>query len=173
MTALLIQNGNAYEEGLSAAWDPLRAYWVQPTTDRREKLRVWLDGEGTRQQYLAGVPDSEHLLFSPDTWTLDWMRLTRPGNLDVQLDLFYDYRTNVALYPKFHEFFREHRPPTLITWGRYDPFFTVRGAEAYLRDLPEAELHLIDAGHFALETHVEEIAVLIRDFLGRHPGGAH
>jgi pimeloyl-ACP methyl ester carboxylesterase len=167
IAGLIVQNGNAYEEGLSEEWGPLRAYWREPTPANRDRLRGWLNAEGIRLQYVAGVPEAQIPLFSPDTWTLDWALLSRPGNIDAQLDLFYDYRTNVALYPKFHEFFRAHRPPTLLVWGRHDPFFTVAGAEAYRRDLPDAELHYIDAGHFALETHGPEIAGLIRDFLAR------
>ena len=167
VAVLIVQNGNAYEEGLSEEWGPLRAYWREPTPANRDRLRAWLNAEGIRLQYVAGVPEAQVPLFSPDTWTLDWALLSRPGNIDAQLDLFYDYRTNVALYPKFHEFFRAHRPPTLLVWGRHDPFFTVAGAEAYRRDLPDAELHYIDAGHFALETHGPEIAGLIRDFLAR------
>lgn len=167
VSGLIVQNGNAYEEGLSDAWAPIQAYWHEPTTENREKLRGWLSPAGMRQQYAAGLPEELLGRLSPETWTLDWALLSRPGNIDVQLDLFGDYQSNVALYPRFHEFFRKYRPPTLIVWGRYDPFFTVVGAEAYRRDLPKAELHLLDAGHFALETHGDKIAALIRDFLGR------
>lgn len=167
VTALIVQNGNAYEEGLSPEWAPLRVYWSEPTTEHREAMRAWLGPEGTRLSYLAGIPEAQHALFSPDTWTLDGVGLSKPGNDDVQLDLFYDYRTNVALYPRFHEFFLERRPPTLIVWGRHDPFFTLAGAEAYRRDLPQAELHVLDAGHFALETRGSQIAALIQEFLER------
>ena len=135
----------------------------------REGLRGWLTADGIRQQYVAGVP--EHLLerFSPDTWTLDWSLLQRPGNIDVQLDLFGDYQHNVTLYPRFQQMFRERQFPTLIVWGRHDVFFTLAGAEAYRRDLPGAELHLLEAGHFALETHADEISVAMLEFLGRVP----
>jgi pimeloyl-ACP methyl ester carboxylesterase len=167
VSALVVQNGNAYEEGLSGAWDPLKAYWRNPSRENRERLRGWLTADGIRQQYIAGVPESDLPLFSPDTWTLDWQRLARPGNIDVQIGLFGDYRTNVAWYPRFQEFLRSHRPPTLIVWGRFDPFFTEAGARAYLRDIPDAELHLLDAGHFALESRGAEIAALMRDFLAR------
>jgi pimeloyl-ACP methyl ester carboxylesterase len=167
VTALVVQNGNAYDEGLSDAWAGIRAYWQEPSEAHRAALRVFLDREALRQQYLGGVPEALHPLIPPDTWTLDWAALSRPGNVDVQLDLFYDYRTNVALYPKLHELFRARRFPTLVAWGRYDPLFTVAGAEAYKRDLPDAELHLLETGHFALETHAEAIAALMRDFLGR------
>jgi pimeloyl-ACP methyl ester carboxylesterase len=167
VTALVVQNGNAYEQGLSGAWDPLKAYWRDPSARNREQLRGWLTPEGMRQQYLAGVPESEWPRFAPETWTLDWARLSRPGNIDMQIGLFGDYRKNVELYPRFHDFFRTRQPPTLIVWGRHDPFFTEAGARAYLRDLPRAELHLLDAGHFALETRGERIASLMRDFLAR------
>ena len=165
IAGLVVQNGNAYEEGLSQAWSPLRDYWQDPTPLKRERLRGWLDAEGVRQQYVGGVPARLLPLFSPDTWTLDWALLQRPGNLEVQLDLFYDYRTNLSLYPEFHDFFRRYQRPTLIIWGRHDPFFTTAGAEAYLRDLPHAELHYLDSGHFALETHSRQVAGLIRTFL--------
>jgi pimeloyl-ACP methyl ester carboxylesterase len=164
---LVVQNGNAYVEGLSGAWDPLKAYWQAPTSENREKLRGWLTFDGVRQQYVAGLPPSLVERVSPDTWTLDWSRLSRPGNIDAQLDLFADYQKNVALYPAFQRYFKAHQPPTLITWGRYDPFFLEVGARAYLRDLPHAELTWLDAGHFALETHGPEIAARIRSFLGR------
>jgi pimeloyl-ACP methyl ester carboxylesterase len=171
VSALVVQNGNAYEEGLSREWEPLQAYWREPTAARREQLRGWLGADGTRAQYTAGLADAQIELLSPDTWVLDWALLSRPGNLDIQLDLFGDYQSNLALYPAFQAFFRERRPPTLIVWGERDPFFTVAGARAYRRDLPQAELHLLDAGHFALETHGQEIAALMRDFLGRHLAG--
>jgi pimeloyl-ACP methyl ester carboxylesterase len=167
ISALIVQNGNAYEEGLSAGWEPLKAYWREPTLTNRERLRGWLGDEGIRAQYTAGLREDQIALLSPDTWMLDRLLLARPGNQDLQLELFADYRTNVALYPTFQAFFRERRPPTLIVWGQRDPFFTLAGAQAYKRDLPDAELHLLDAGHFALETHGSEIASLIRDFLSR------
>lgn len=170
VSALIVQNGNAYAEGLSREWEPLQAYWREPTAARREQLRGWLGADGTRAQYTSGLSQAQIELLSPDTWTLDWALLARPGNVEVQLDLFGDYQSNLALYPQFQRFFREHRPPTLIVWGERDPFFTVDGAKAYRRDLPQAELHLLDAGHFALETHGPEIAALMRDFLDRHLG---
>lgn len=165
VTALIVQNGNAYDEGLSDAWAPIKAYWRDASPANRDKMRHFLTLDGTRQQYTAGLSDAQATLVSPDSWTLDWALLSRPGNIDLQLDLFGDYQTNLALYPQFQAFFRERRPPTLITWGRHDPIFTVAGAEAYRRDLPDAELHLLDAGHFALETHGQEIAAHIRRFL--------
>jgi pimeloyl-ACP methyl ester carboxylesterase len=167
LTALIVQNGNAYAEGLSAGWDPLKSYWQEPTPENRAKLRGWLTAEGIREQYVAGVPMQSVSLFSPDTWTLDWALLQRPGNIDVQLDLFGDYRHNVELYPRFQQMFRERRVSTLIVWGKHDPFFTEAGARGYLKDLPDAELHWLDTGHFALETHYQHIAKLMNDFLAR------
>lgn len=165
--SLIVQNGNAYEEGLSSGWDPIKAYWKEPSTKNREKMRGWLTAEGIRQQYVAGIPEDQIERFAPETWELDWMRMSRPGNIDLQLDLFGDYRTNVSLYPKIQQFFRDKKPPALIAWGRFDPFFTEAGAQAYLKDLPEAELHFLDAGHFALESHSFEIIELMQDFLQR------
>jgi len=167
VSALVIQNGNAYAEGLTPLWDPIRAYWQEPTAAHREALRGFLTPEGIRGQYLLGVPKELQARFSPDGWTLDASRIGRPGNVDVQLDLFGDYQSNVALYPRFQAFFRAQKPPTLIVWGKHDPFFSVAGARAYLRDLPDAELSLLDAGHFALETHANEIARSIRSFLAK------
>lgn len=168
VTALIVQNGNAYEEGLSAAWDPLKAYWRNPSELNRAQLRAWLTADGIRQQYVAGLAPEDALRIAPETWTLDWALLNRPGVIDVQLDLFGDYASNVALYPAFQAFLRKHAPPTLIVWGKSDPFFTVAGARAYQRDVPNAELHLLDAGHFALETQCPQIATLMQTFLDRH-----
>jgi pimeloyl-ACP methyl ester carboxylesterase len=165
VAGLIVQNGNAYEEGLSSEWAALREFWRQPTAANREKLRGWLNPEGIRLQYVAGVPASDHHRYSPETWTLDWSLLQRPGIIDAQLDLFADYENNVKLYRDIQALFREHRFPTLIAWGERDVFFTKEGARAYLRDLPQASLHFLDAGHFALETHHSQIGSLIRGFL--------
>jgi pimeloyl-ACP methyl ester carboxylesterase len=167
VTALVVQNGNAYVEGFSAAWDPLKAYWQEPTRRRRDALRAWLTEDGIRLQYLAGVPKELVERFSPDPWILDFARLSRPGNVEMQLDLFADYRTNVARYPDFQDFFRTRRPPTLIAWGKHDPFFTLAGVHAFRRDLPDAEIELYETGHFALETHAGQIGARVRDFLVR------
>lgn len=166
VTALIVQNGNAYEEGLRDFWLPLKRYWHDPSPQNREALRVLLTPESTRWQYTNGVADAT--LLNPDTWTLDQLGLDRPGNDELQLDLFLDYGTNLALYPRFQEYFRDHQPPTLVVWGRNDDIFPAEGAAPYRRDLPDAEIHLLDTGHFALETHGAEIARLIRDFLARH-----
>jgi pimeloyl-ACP methyl ester carboxylesterase len=160
VTAVISQNGNAYLEGLSEGWNPIQAYWKHPSMENRAALRALLKPESTQ-----GVARAERL--SPDAWTLDSALLARAGNDEIQLDLFGDYQSNVALYPKFQEYFRTRRPPLLAAWGRNDPFFLPAGAQAFRRDIPDAEIHLLDAGHFALESHAAEIAALIRDFLAR------
>lgn len=165
VTALVVQNGNAYEEGLRDFWKPIKAYWASGKAEDREQLRAGTTLAATRSQYLDGVADPTRV--DPASWSHDQAHLDRPGNVEVQLDLFYDYRTNVALYPRFQEFFRQRQPPTLIVWGRNDVIFPAEGAQAYLKDLPKAELHLLDTGHFALEDKGEEIAKLMRDFLDR------
>jgi pimeloyl-ACP methyl ester carboxylesterase len=165
ITAIVSQNGNAYEEGLSEGWTPIRAYWQDPSPANREALRVFLKPETTAWQYTHGVADPTRV--SPDGYTLDNFYLSRPGADAVQLDLFGDYRSNVALYPTFQAYFRTHRPPLLAVWGRNDPFFLPAGAEAFRRDIPDAVVRLLDTGHFALETHAAEIAAAIRDFLPR------
>ena len=165
ITAIVSQNGNAYEEGLSQGWNPIQKYWSEPTEENRAALRAFLTPETTRYQYLHGVP-SETLL-APEAWELDSAFLARPGNDEIQLDLFLDYASNVALYPSFQEYFRTRRPPTLAVWGKNDPFFLPPGAEAFRRDNPDAEVRFYDTGHFALETHYPEIAAAIRDFLAR------
>ncbi len=165
IAAIITQNGNAYAEGLSEGWNPIQKYWQEPTPENRAALRSFLTLETTRWQYVHGV--SDETLVAPESYTLDAALLARPGNEDIQLDLFLDYASNVALYPKFQEYFRQRRPPLLAVWGKRDPFFLPPGAEAFKRDMPTAEILFYDTGHFALETHVEEIGAAIRDFLGR------
>jgi pimeloyl-ACP methyl ester carboxylesterase len=166
--AIISQNGNAYLDGLSEGWNPIQAYWKEPSPQNRAALRALLTPETTRWQYTHGAPSPERL--SPDAWTLDTALLARPGNDEIQLDLFGDYQSNVALYPSFQAYFRTRRPPLLAVWGRNDPFFLPAGAEAFRRDNPDAEIHLLDAGHFALESNASDIAALIKDFLERHLG---
>ena len=163
ITAIISQNGNAYEEGLSEGWNPIRAYWQDSSKANREALRQFLRPQTTRWQYIHGVTDESTV--SPDGIGLDNFYLSRPGADEVQLDLFGDYKSNVALYPTFQKYFRAHKPPFLAVWGKNDPFFLPLGAEAFKRDLPDAEVHFFDTGHFALETHAEEIATAIRNFL--------
>jgi pimeloyl-ACP methyl ester carboxylesterase len=165
ITAIISQNGNAYEEGLSDGWTPIRAYWSEPSQANREALRAFLKPETTKWQYTHGTPDPTAI--SPDGYSLDNYYLTKPGMADAQLDLFGDYKTNVALYPAFQQYFRTHKPPFLATWGKNDPFFLPPGAEAFKRDIPDAVVRFFDTGHFALETHAEEIAAAIRDVLSR------
>ena len=161
----IIQNGNAYEEGLSAFWDPIKAYWRTGAAPERDALRQFLTVEATEWQYTHGQPSPE--LISPETWTADQYGLDRPGNKEVQLDLFYDYRTNVPEYPKWQALFRKRQPPALIVWGKNDQIFPDAGAYPYRRDLKNVEFHLLDAGHFALESHGDFIAAEILDFLRR------
>ena len=163
ITAIISQNGNAYEEGLSDGWNPIRAYWLEPSAANREALRAMLKPEATIWQYTHGVPDAGRI--SPDGYGLDNFYLARPGSDEVQLDLFGDYKSNVALYPAFQDYFRTHKPPFLAVWGKHDPFFLPPGAEAFKRDIPDAVVRFFDTGHFALETHATEIAAAIRDFL--------
>jgi len=168
ITAIVSQNGNAYEEGLGDAWAPIRKYWAAPTTENREVIRKnILTLEGTRWQYTQGVTIPESV--APESYTLDWALLERPGNKEIQLDLFLDYASNVKLYPKFQEYFRNSKPPLLAIWGKHDPFFIPAGAKAFRKDLPDVKVQFLDTGHFALETHVEEIAVAMRDFLQKLP----
>src|SRR3974390_2032498 len=165
ITAIISQNGNAYEEGLSAGCNPIQKYWREPNAENRAALRNFLTPEATKWQYTHGVVDES--LVAPESYALDSALLARPGNDEIQLDLFLDYASNVALYPKFQEYFRTKRPPLLAVWGKNDPFFLPPGAEAYKRDIPDAEVHVLDTGHFALETHFQAIADRIQDFLGR------
>jgi len=165
ITAIISQNGNAYEEGLSDGWNPIRAYWEDRSQAKRDALRTFLKPETTVWQYTHGVPDPT--LVSPDGYSLDNFYLTRPGADELQLDLFGDYKSNVALYPTFQKYFRTHKPPLLAVWGKNDPFFLPPGAEAFKRDIPNAVVRFFDTGHFALETHAAEIAAVMRDFLTR------
>ncbi|NTJ68197.1 alpha/beta hydrolase [Agrobacterium rhizogenes] len=164
ITAIISQNGNAYEEGLSEGWNPIEAYWREASEENRNALKAFLQPDATAWQYTHGVPDPSRV--SPDGYSLDSLYLARPGAEKVQLDLFGDYKSNVALYPTFQNYFRTHKPRLLAVWGKHDPFFLPPGAEAYRRDIPEAVVKFLDTGHFALETHAAEIAAEIRTFLG-------
>ena len=166
VTAIVSQNGNAYKEGLSDAWDPIRRYWAEPTTKNREVVRdALLTFEGTRWQYTHGVANPE--MIAPESYTLDAALLERPGNKDIQLDLFLDYASNLTLYPVFQKYFSDAKPPLLAIWGKHDPFFIPAGAEAYRRDNPNAVVEFLDSGHFALETHFEKIASEIGRLMDR------
>jgi pimeloyl-ACP methyl ester carboxylesterase len=164
VNAIVSQNGNAYEEGLGDAWGPIRKYWAEPTSENREVIRQnVLTPEGTRWQYTHGVAVPESV--APESYTLDTALMERPGNKEIQLDLFLDYASNVKLYPKFQEYFRKSKPPLLAIWGKNDPFFIPAGAEAFRKDLPNAQVQFLDTGHFATETHIVEIAAAMREFL--------
>jgi len=166
VSAIISQNGNAYEDGLSDGWTPIQRYWREPSDANRDALRAFNTPEAIRQlQYLHGTPADRPV--APESWTLDSASLARPGNIDIQLDLLLDYASNVALYPAFQRYFATHRPPLLAIWGRNDPFFLPAGAQAYRRDIPDAEVQFLDTGHFALETHAAEIALAIREFFAR------
>jgi len=169
ITAIVSQNGNAYEEGLGDAWAPIRRYWSEPATANREAIRKVLNLEGMRREYASGIPNPE--VIAPEGYTLDAALLARPGNVDIQLDLFLDYANNVKLYPAFQEYFRKWKPPLFAIWGKYDPYFIPAGAEAFRRDNPNATVQFLDTGHFALETHVEEIALAMKQFLASQLGG--
>jgi pimeloyl-ACP methyl ester carboxylesterase len=166
VTAIISQNGNAYEEGLSQGWNPIQKYWKEPTSQNRAALRDFITPGSVKWQYEHGVSDVT--VIAPESYKLDSALLSRPGNDEIQLDLFLDYASNVALYPKFQNYFRTSKPPLLAVWGKHDPFFLPPGAEAFTRDNPKAEVHFFDTGHFALETHAAEIGRTIREFLDRN-----
>jgi pimeloyl-ACP methyl ester carboxylesterase len=168
VTAIVSQNGNAYEEGLGDAWAPIRRYWSDPSAANRNAIRGALTAEGMRHEYSVGMPNSD--VVAPESYTLDAALLARPGNVDIQLDLFLDYANNVKLYPKFQEYFRTSKPPMLAIWGKNDLYFIPPGAEAFRRDIPNATVQFLDTGHFALETHLAEITTAMRDFLAANIG---
>jgi pimeloyl-ACP methyl ester carboxylesterase len=163
VTAIVSQNGNAYEEGLGDAWQPIQRYWHEPTLEHRNAIRAGLTADGMRSEYSVGMPDPT--LIKPEGYTLDAALLARPGNVDIQLDLFLDYANNVKLYSKFQEYFRAVMPPLLAIWGKFDPYFIPAGAEAFKKDIPNAVIKFLPTGHFALETHLHEIADAMLDFL--------
>ena len=166
ITAIITQNGNAYEEGLSTGWEPIQKYWKDPSQANRNALRDYLTPESIKWQYTTGVKDPS--LIDIQAYTADADMVARPGNADIQLDLFRNYKTNVARYPEFQAYFRKHQPPLLAIWGKHDPFFLPPGAEAFKRDIPKAEIHFYDTGHFALETHVKEIGAQIHKFMDKN-----
>ncbi|WP_082484469.1 alpha/beta fold hydrolase [Pseudomonas sp. Leaf129] len=166
VTAIISQNGNAYEQGLGAGWAPIQTYWREPTQAHRDALQDFPTPASIKWQYLEGVSDPS--VVSPDGYTLEGLQISRPGNADIQLDLVLDYASNVAMYPKFQAYFRQYQPPLLAVWGKHDPFFLPAGAEAWKRDLPKADIRFYDTGHFALETHGREIIPVIREFLDEH-----
>lgn len=167
--AIIVQNAVAHEEGLGPLWEARKAFWTDRAAHEQKVISAFTSLEGARQRHIGCSPRPER--YNPDTWTDEAAMLSRPGQARIQADLFYDYRTNVAAYPDWQAWLRRHSPPLLVVWGRYDPSFTVAGAHAYARDVPDAEIHILDAGHFALDEKLDEIVALIRDFLGRLPPG--
>lgn len=166
ITAIISQNGNAYEEGLSEVWQPIKRYWKEPTLENREALRSFQTPEAIKWQYMQGVADQS--LLPPDGYTLEGMQILRPGNAEIQLDLILDYASNVEMYPKFQEFFRQYQPAILAVWGKNDPFFLPAGAEAWKRDVAKADIRFYNTGHLALETHGQEIIPVIYEFLNQN-----
>jgi pimeloyl-ACP methyl ester carboxylesterase len=167
IAGIIAQNGNAYEEGLSEGWGPLKKYWRDPTPENRKALMGWLGPDGLKLQYLAGLPAESIERIAPENWLIDQHFMQGEERLNLHLDLFADYKANVELYPAFQAYFRKHQPPMLIVWGQHDPFFTIAGARAYLRDLPRAQLHLLDASHFVLETQAPVAIALIKEYLAK------
>lgn len=168
VAAIISQNGNAYDDGIAGFWDSIKAYWESGANQDREAIRWLTTTKATKWQYENGVPADRLQYLSPDGWQHDQSLLDRSGNAEIQLDLFYDYRTNIPLYPLWQKAFRQYKPPMLSAWGKNDEIFVSPGAEAFKRDLPDAEIHLLNTGHFALETHGDEIAALIKNFLAKH-----
>lgn len=162
---VIVQNGNAYEEGLGPQWDEVRDYWAHPTPEKKQKVMSFLSEEGTRMQYTAGLPDHLLALVGPELWTLDWALLSRPGNIDMQFHLNCDYQSNIQMFEQFQTYFRQYQPRALVLWGRYDVFFSLDEVWCYQRDLPAAEVHIIEGGHMALETNFNEALELIDRFL--------
>lgn len=165
--AIIVQNGNNYEEGLGPVWKDIRKYWKKPTKERKKKVYGFLSKKGTREQYYAGVPENLHDRISPENWILDWERMKRPGNLSMQYKLNCTYPTNFDLFPAFQDYFRKHQPPALIIWGKNDVYFEVAEAFCYKRDMPSAQTHILDGGHMTLETNFDEVSGIIRDFLDK------
>jgi pimeloyl-ACP methyl ester carboxylesterase len=162
---IIVQNGNAYLEGVERIWDEIRDYWEHPTEEKKKKVYAFISAEGTKSQYYAGLPEELHTRVSPETWMLDWERMSRPGNADMQYELNCTYKSNIEMFPAFQEYFRTYQPPALIMWGKYEPYFNVNEAHCYKRDLPDARVHIIDGSHMLLETHFDEVLNLINNFL--------
>jgi pimeloyl-ACP methyl ester carboxylesterase len=164
---IIVQNGNAYIEGLGSQWDETRDYWENPTEEKKQKVAAFLSEEGTKTQYTAGLPEQLLTHVSPESWILDWERMSRPGNIDMQFALNCTYKSNIEMFPAFQDYFRKHRPPALIIWGKHDAFFDVAEAPCYKRDLPKAHIHILDGGHQALETNFNEVLDIISSFMSR------
>lgn len=163
---IIVQNGNAYMEGIGPQWDETRDYWENPTEEKKHKVASFLSEDGIKMQYTAGVPEELLARVSPEAWILDWERMRRPGNIDMQFELNCTYKSNIEMFPVFQEYFRKHQPPALVIWGKHDAFFNVEEAPCYKRDLPEAQIHILSGGHMALETNFTEVLDLVRHFMG-------
>lgn len=162
---IIVQNGNAYDEGIGPEWNETKDYWQNPTPEKKKKVAAFLSEEGVKSQYTAGLPNELLPRVGPELWTIDWQLMKRPGNIDMQFELNCDYQDNLKMFPVFQEYFRVHQPPALIIWGKYDVFFSVKEAPCYKRDLPAADVHIIEAGHMALETNFDEVFELVENFL--------
>lgn len=162
---IIVQNGNAYQEGIEGIWDEIRDYWEHPTEEKRQKVYAFLSKEGTKDQYTAGLSEEMRDRVSPEAWILDWERMSRPGNLDMQYELNCDYKDNIEMFPVFQEYFRKFQPPTLILWGKDDVYYDVAEAPCYTRDLPDAQVHILDGSHMVLETNFDEVSELISNFM--------
>jgi len=170
---IIVQNGNAYLEGIEPVWDEIRDYWDHPTEEKRKKAYAFLSEEGTKDQYFAGVPKGLLNRVSPETWILDWERMSRPGNLDMQYEMNCTIKSNIEMFPTFQQYFRTHQPPALVMWGKYDPYYDVKEAHSYKRDLPDADIHILDGSHMLLETNFDEVLELITGFLSRKRSSKH
>ncbi|HZY83045.1 MAG TPA: alpha/beta hydrolase [Cyclobacteriaceae bacterium] len=162
---IIVQNGNAYDEGIGPEWDETKDYWKNPTPEKKKKVSAFLSEDGMKMQYTAGLPEELLSRVSPELWMLDWERMKRPGNVDMQFELNCDYQNNIQMFPVFQEYFRDHQPPALVIWGKHDAFFSVREATRYKDDLPDAQINIIDGGHMVLETNFDEVVALIKNFL--------
>lgn len=162
---IIVQNGNAYLEGIETIWDEIRAYWEHPTEEKKQEVYAFLSAEGTKDQYYSGLSEEQHDRVSPEAWMLDWERMSRPGNLEMQYELNCDYKDNIKLFPVFQQYFRTHQPPALVIWGKNDIYFDVKEASCYKRDLSNVQVRILDAGHMPLETNFDEVSELIRDFM--------
>lgn len=162
---IIVQNGNTYDEGLGPQWDETKDYWKKPTEEKKKKVSAFLSKEGTKDQYYTGLPEKLIQKVSPESWIIDWERMSRPGNVNMQFKLNCTYQTNIKMFPLFQKYFRKHQPKALIIWGKYDAFFDVAEAHCYKRDLPEAEIHILEGGHMALETNFDEVSKLIKKFM--------
>jgi len=162
---IIVQNGNAYLEGIEPVWDEIRDYWEHPTEEKKKKVYAFLSEEGTKDQYFAGLPEELITRVSPETWIFDWERMSRPGNLDMQFEMNCTIKSNIAMFPAFQEYFRKHQPPAIVIWGKYDPYYDVKEAHCYKRDLPNAHIHILDGSHMLLETHFDEVLEIMGDFM--------